>query len=465
MKTKPYYFLWKRPSAICFLVAILFLVTTGVIFAGNFSSPPTLWISSNSACTPTAYTKPLIAGNTGGFLVQYWDPNAWNPEVNDYGMMVNLYPYDPATESYRKYFYGDDKATESHDLSYTGATMIVDLSTTPGTFEVKEKVHSRSDDGSNATIYGLSAVAHYFVVNGPTSGEEIQITTDILFQGRVYANRNGGDPWTANAPFTNILAVVQDPTDSAPMPQYAIYMNGAASDQTWTGNNCQTLPNFLFPADGQPHDINVIIRSVPFTVTTGVSYRMNLNFNATVNANYPGAESYVDFFDPKLVTSFDFTSVKDQSGNTVPLSPSGFFLNKDGALTPLDPTGTSGYSMTLIRNPVGIDIMPWLPNIISMWPNWGIIPVTILSRKDFNAPKQVDQRSLTFGATGDEDSFVFCDRLNLNVNRDRYRDLNCYFKKQDAGFDCGDIRGVLKGKTLDGKFIEGKDSVKIIPCK
>ena len=452
MKVKCY-----RPLVVGLFATTLFFVTTGVICAGNFTSPPTLYVSTDSACTPSAYTKPLTPGNSGGFRVQYWDPTL--------STMVDLYPYDPVTESYRRYYYGDDKATEFHDLSYSGATMTVDLSTTPGTFEVKEKLYSRSITGTDASIYGLSGTAHYFVVNGPIPGEEIQITTDILFQGRVYANHNEGSEFNANAWFTNILAVVQYPTDSAPMQQYAIYMNGAASDLPWSGNTCETIPNFFFPADGQPHDINVIVRSLPFKVTTGTPYRMNLNLNSTINANWPGAESYFDFFDPKLVTSFDFASVRDQSGNTVALSPSGFFLNKDGALTPLGPTGTSGYSMTLIRNPVGIDIMPWLPNIISKWPNCGIIPVTILSGKDFNAPKQVDKHSLTFGATGDEDSFAFCDWLNLDVNRDRYRDLTCYFLKQNAEFDCGDTRGILKGKTVDGKFVEGKDTVKIIPCR
>jgi hypothetical protein len=354
--------------------------------------------------------------------------------------------------------------TESYDLGYPGAGMTADLSVTPGTFEAKEKLHA-SSTGGNAVIYGLSGVGHYFVVNGPTYGEEVQLVTDVLFQGRVYANRNGGSVYDANAPFTHIVAVVQFPTDSAPMPQYAIYMNGAASDQPWSGNTCETVPNSLFPADGQPHDINIIIRSRPFKVATGVPYRMNLNLNTTVNAGYPGAESYVDFFDPKIVTSFDFTMVKDQNGKNVTLSSSGFFLKGSGdTYTPLGPESV-GYTMSLLSTPVGIETWFGLTNLISLWPNWGIIPVTILSSKNFNAPGKVDQHSLTFGPTGGEKSFAFCDRLNLDINRDRNRDLTCYFLKEYAGFECGDTKGILKGKTLDGIFIEGKDSVKVIPCR
>lgn len=91
--------------------------------------------------------------------------------------------------------------------------------------------------------------------------------------------------------------------------------------------------------------------------------------------------------------------------------------------------------------------------------------MSILSTKDFNAPGKVDRHSLTFGATGDEQSLIFCEPFNFDVNRDGRRDLTCYFLKEQAGFECGDTKGILKGKTVDGMFIEGKDSVKVIPCK
>jgi len=114
---------------------------------------------------------------------------------------------------------------------------------------------------------------------------------------------------------------------------------------------------------------------------------------------------------------------------------------------------------------VAIDINPWLPNIISLWPSLGFIPVAILSTKDFDAPSQVDSNSLTFGSTGDEASLAFCNRWPVFANRDRYPDLLCHFYKRNADFQCGDTEGILKGKARDGNPIEGRDSVKIIPCK
>lgn len=117
---------------------------------------------------------------------------------------------------------------------------------------------------------------------------------------------------------------------------------------------------------------------------------------------------------------------------------------------------------------VDIDIKPGSDsNTVNPKSN-GKIPVAILSTKDFDAPSQVDQNSLTFGRTGDEQSLAFCNRRPKDVNHDGLKDdLVCHFYTQIAGFKCGDTEGILRGKTLDGTpiAIEGRDSVKIVPCK
>jgi hypothetical protein len=96
----------------------------------------------------------------------------------------------------------------------------------------------------------------------------------------------------------------------------------------------------------------------------------------------------------------------------------------------------------------------------------GKVAVAILSTPDFDAPSQVDQGSLTFGATGDEQSLISCKRKPKDVNHDGVKDdLVCHFSTQLAGFKCGDTEGILKGLTKDGKLIEGKDSVNIVKCK
>jgi len=118
-----------------------------------------------------------------------------------------------------------------------------------------------------------------------------------------------------------------------------------------------------------------------------------------------------------------------------------------------------------VPEPVFIDIKPGTyPNSINP-KSKGKIPVAILSTKDFNAPKMVDRDSLTFGATGDEDSLAFCNPKGEYINGDRLKDLVCHFYTEDTEFLCGDTEGVLKGMTTDGALIEGRDSVRIVPCK
>ena len=77
----------------------------------------------------------------------------------------------------------------------------------------------------------------------------------------------------------------------------------------------------------------------------------------------------------------------------------------------------------------------------------------------------IDQASLTFGYTGDENGLSFCSPLSLDVNADKSLDLICFFYTGKAGFHCGDTEGFLKGEIKDGTLIEGKDSVKIVPCR
>jgi hypothetical protein len=115
---------------------------------------------------------------------------------------------------------------------------------------------------------------------------------------------------------------------------------------------------------------------------------------------------------------------------------------------------------------IDIDIRPWSKRNPINYKGHGILPVAILSTEDFDAPSQVDQKSLTFGATGNEKSLAFCNRRPKDVSRDGSRDdLICHFYIEIAGFKCGDTEGILKGKTVSGISIEGEDLVRILNCK
>ncbi len=93
------------------------------------------------------------------------------------------------------------------------------------------------------------------------------------------------------------------------------------------------------------------------------------------------------------------------------------------------------------------------------------ISVAILSTEQFDAIQQVDKYSLTFGSTGDENSLNLKGRYRVpdckakDVNKDNIRDLVCKFELRNTGFQLGDTEGILKGLTVDGTSIEGRDSV------
>ena len=120
----------------------------------------------------------------------------------------------------------------------------------------------------------------------------------------------------------------------------------------------------------------------------------------------------------------------------------------------------SGFSWSLLTTVINIDISP---NSIDP-KSKRKIPVAILSTKNLDAPSQIDPNSLTFGRTGDEQSLAFC-HGSEDVNKNGLQELICLFYSQDTGFQCGDIKGILKGKTVKGKRIEGQHSVKIVPCR
>lgn len=91
----------------------------------------------------------------------------------------------------------------------------------------------------------------------------------------------------------------------------------------------------------------------------------------------------------------------------------------------------------------------------------GSIPVALLSSPTFK-PLEVDQGSITFGASGDEDSLLRCHKEGTYLNGDDIPDLVCHFDTHAAKFGPDDVAAVIKGKTSKGKF-EGTGDLKVVP--
>ena len=92
----------------------------------------------------------------------------------------------------------------------------------------------------------------------------------------------------------------------------------------------------------------------------------------------------------------------------------------------------------------------------------GVIPVAILTTKDFDATA-VNPSTVLFGKTGTEASpfhFAFED-----VDGDGNIDMILHFRTQETGLVCGDTEAILTGESLNGQAIEGSDSIKTVGCK
>ena len=122
----------------------------------------------------------------------------------------------------------------------------------------------------------------------------------------------------------------------------------------------------------------------------------------------------------------------------------------------------SGVTPSLMQ--INIDVKPgsnddWAPiNPKSR----GKVPVALLSSASFDA-MSVDLRTLTFGATGDEDSLSHCNRSGEDFNGDGLLDRLCHFYNQKAGFSNDSLEGVVRGRTTQGVAFEGRAVLKVVP--
>jgi hypothetical protein len=98
----------------------------------------------------------------------------------------------------------------------------------------------------------------------------------------------------------------------------------------------------------------------------------------------------------------------------------------------------------------------------------GTIPVALLSSEEFNAlDVAVDVKTLTFGATGDEQSLRRCGKEGEDVNADGRLDLVCHFDNEATKYTVYDETGLVKGKMKlpDGRAFEGRALLKVVPVK
>jgi hypothetical protein len=112
-----------------------------------------------------------------------------------------------------------------------------------------------------------------------------------------------------------------------------------------------------------------------------------------------------------------------------------------------------------------VDLKPRsLPSAVNI-NKQGLTPFAILATAEFDPLTQIDTGSLTFGATGTEQSGVVCSRGGEDVNDDGRPDLVCHAEARLTAVTCDTTTMAVQGLLLDGQRFVGQDAVKVVPCK
>jgi hypothetical protein len=112
---------------------------------------------------------------------------------------------------------------------------------------------------------------------------------------------------------------------------------------------------------------------------------------------------------------------------------------------------------------VSIDIKPGsFPNSINLGSN-GVVPVAILSSPTFNALTVNPMTVSLAGANVKLKSNGTYQASQQDVNNDGLADLVVHVITDALALSSGDTDAVLKGFTVGGVAVHGKDSVRIVP--
>jgi len=95
----------------------------------------------------------------------------------------------------------------------------------------------------------------------------------------------------------------------------------------------------------------------------------------------------------------------------------------------------------------------------------GSIPVALLSNPGFDALGVDLQSPLTFGHSGNERSYLRCNKEAVDVDSDGLPDLLCHFDNGMTGFEPSDTAGKIKGRMAAGGQFEGQGYLKVVPVK
>jgi hypothetical protein len=158
-----------------------------------------------------------------------------------------------------------------------------------------------------------------------------------------------------------------------------------------------------------------------------------------------GAAATADYLHTAVLTSI---AVMDGAGSIVP----SFSISS---------TSGTHYDVNGVFSPIAIRVKPGdvVPTINPQ--SNGRIAVAILSSDAFDAPADIDRKTITFGKTGSEESLIACSDSGEDVNFDGRLDLVCSFSANKSGFSAGDSVAALHGRSNAGVPLRAFDKIRV----
>ena len=114
---------------------------------------------------------------------------------------------------------------------------------------------------------------------------------------------------------------------------------------------------------------------------------------------------------------------------------------------------------------INIEVKPGSNELAPLNPRAkGKIPVAIYGGAGFDV-EDIKHNSVTFGASGNENSLNKCQSNSRDINNDGYNDLICFFENSATNFRSGAIEGILRGNMSGNAKFEGRAVLKVIPTR